>query len=430
MNKDFVSMYRLWATTYCSLGKGSPVWTQIKRRITTRLENKLIDNGRMSLGQSKSTMKRRTTKRRKPENRKRGRNTRNRGPMRPRVGQGVVRQAPVNLGFVNRSKAPMISGSGTTKTVVHREIIAVLSGGSDFKILSLPLNPGLRDTFQWLSSEATTYEMYRWNSLSFEYEPSTTTVTKGTVMIAIDFDSSDVDPASENELMNHCDAVSGPPWGSILYRTAKINFDRQFPNKFCRFGNLTNGQDIHSFDLGKLVIGTVGQVDTDVVGRIYATYSVTFQIPALPTVGLRGTFRTLRISNGATNTGNPFGDGTEIAYGSIPYNLNTTGDILTFSHVNPGKIYFLHWRAIGQFSTAPVLTLVGGVYLNFITYNSTNGSIPATELIVAALILVDAPGDGIITITRTSGFLVTFVTFNNLSLYEIESSTNMYVPLA
>lgn len=370
-------------------------------------------------------------KRRKPKNRSRPRNGRNRDTTVSRGGFGRVRQAPINLGFVNRTRAPKINGSGTTKTVIHREIIAVVNGCVDFTAVSLPLNPGLRDTFQWLSSESTTYEMYRWNMLSFEYEPSTTTVNTGAVMLAIDFDSSDVDPATENELMNHCDAVSGPPWSALLYRTAKINFDRQFPNKFCRFGELTTGQDIHAFDLGKLIIASVGQTSTDIIGRIYATYSVTFQIPALPMNGLRGLFRIFRISNAETDFANPFGAGSHISYGSIPMVLNTVGDILTISHLVPGKLYIFHWRIIGSFTGAPVLTLVGGVYLSSITMNAAIGGAPATDLIVTAFVQVSSPGTGVITITRTSGLTgLSAVTFNNVGFYEIESTSSMYVALA
>jgi len=295
----------------------------------------------------------------------------------------MVEQAPVTIGFTNRSSAPKVTGNGSTKTVVHRELIATIAGGTGLSVIVSDLNPGLFLTFPWLSNEALTYEMYRWNYLEFDYEPSTSTSSKGTVMIAIDFDADDAPPTTENEIMNHTDAVAGPSWANIKYITSTINFNRQFPNKFVRLGELdTQKVDVHAYDLGKLLIATIGQSDTTVIGRIYVSYSVTFMIPALPTQGERGTYALDFWSNSLTSATNYFGIAGSFDY--PPYqNGNLTvqavGKQLWIIGTQPGEVYLVIWRVSAATITGtPSQTGTG--YVNVATLTQFGANIGSTEL--------------------------------------------------
>lgn len=202
----------------------------------------------------------------------------------------MVSQVPVSIGFNNKTGGPRISSTGDTKIVTHRELVAVVAGTTNFTVFSAPINPGVYNTFPWLSTEALTYEMYRWEFLGFEYEPSSSTSNSGVVMMAIDFDAHDAVPESEQQFMNLCDAVEGPTWGAISYVTSRINFDRQFPNKFVRVNDSVPNTDIHSYDVGNFMYATLGQTVTTNIGRIFANYRCAFMIPNLPTLASRGTY--------------------------------------------------------------------------------------------------------------------------------------------
>jgi hypothetical protein len=288
----------------------------------------------------------------------------------------MIEQAPVQIGFSNRSQAPRVNGNGTTKTVVHRELISVLAGTANFFVLESQLNPGLYVSFPWLSSEALTYEMYKWNFLRFVYEPSTGTNITGTVMMAIDFDCSDTTPLSENELMNHCDAVAGPSWASLTYETQIINFNRQFPNKFVRTGGISNDTDIHSYDLGNLMIATAGQPNTNIIGRIYAEYSVTFMIPSLPTQGERGDFGYAEYNASLSGTSAYFGTSAFPSYSSgsvafIPGPFGASDCILYIEQFAPGTKFMFEWRVDGTgIATLPTVAATGSSATLLSTFNS------------------------------------------------------------
>jgi len=301
--------------------------------------------------------------------------------------RNLIEQAPVQIGFTNKSQAPKISGNGSTKTVVHRELISTLAGSTAFSVITAELNPGLYSSFPWLSNEAITYEMYHWNFLRFIYEPATSTSTTGMVMIAIDFDSLDDSPVNENEVMNHCDAVSGPSWASVNYIVSKVNFDRQFPNKFVRLGTQPEFSDIHSYDLGKFIVATVGQPNTNTIGRIYAEYSVTFMIPALPAQGERGTYDYAEWGPTGVVTAARFGTSLYPTYevGNLSVQIGSTNSgwsDLTIFGIQPGAKFMLQWRLVGgTVATAPTVTCPAGSSLVISTYMTYSAITGATDLL-------------------------------------------------
>jgi hypothetical protein len=194
--------------------------------------------------------------------------------------------APVSFGTRMKTRPPKVNSDGRgAKLVQHTELIAVIAGSTAYAAAGTPLNPGLITTFPWLGLESLTYEMYEWISLRFIYIPSCATTTTGVVGMCIDFDSADALPTTETEFSSSMDAVTFSPFERGMYVTDTINFRRQFPNKFVRYGGtelLTN--DIKTFDLGQFQFFTSGQANTNVIGRIYAEYSVRFTIPFLSTV--------------------------------------------------------------------------------------------------------------------------------------------------
>lgn len=194
--------------------------------------------------------------------------------------------APVSVGTQTKVLAPRVSSSGNgIKRVVHRELFAIVTGTTGYACTVRPLNPGLAGIFPWLSSESMTYEMYRWKNLRFIYVPSCATTTTGVIGMAIDFDSNDSAPSNEYTFSSIMDAVETSPFESVVYVTNPINFNRQFPNKFVRYSEVDEGENLLSYDLGQFLFYTFGQSGTNPIGRIYVEYDTEFFIPQLHSIG-------------------------------------------------------------------------------------------------------------------------------------------------
>jgi len=243
----------------------------------------------------------------------------------------------------------VVRGNGNSKTVTHRELLAVVAGSDAFTIFSGEINPGIYGSFPWLSNEALTYEMYSWRFLGYEYEPSCSTTSTGVVMLAVEFDPTDPLPENENGFMNLCDAVQGPVWSECKYVCNPMNLSRQYKNKYVRFGTVPSS-DIHSYDCGKFMYATIGQANTTVIGRIFSRYSCEFYIPNLPSLAERGTYVFDLFNNSQVTATNPLGqDIYPLVHNGNLAVLNQGGGALKFSVLGivPGEYYRITLKHIG-----------------------------------------------------------------------------------
>lgn len=306
-----------------------------------------------------------------------------------RSGMIIEELAPVSYGIKSKVLAPRVSSSGRgMKRVQHRELLAVIPGSVAYTCTSTALNPGLITSFPWLSLEALTYEMYCWNALRFVYVPSCSTSSTGSVGMAIDFDSQDNVPQTETEFSSNMDAVSCSPYESVTYNTNRMNFVRQFPNKFCRYGGselTTNG--IATYDLGQLLVFTSGQAGTTTIGRIYAEYDVTFMIPFLSSVAQKSSYGVGIMGVSSSTSAAYFGTNYDYAgyiyptsaVGNISwYNSNGFPQVIVFDELPIGAVVRIEWRAEGTtFATTPTVALTQsliattGTHLNWAALSGT-----------------------------------------------------------
>jgi len=181
-----------------------------------------------------------------------------------------------------KNNRPRISygENGRSCRVQHKEFIQNVSGTTNFTVaLFLALNPGLAGTFPWLANIANNFEQYRVRMLRFCYLTRTGTNIPGSVLMAPDYDASDVQPVSEQILSNYAEIVEDAPWKDICCILRPSGMHALGPKKFVRNG-LVPGQDLKTTDVGTFVLATVDGTAVN-WGKLWVEYDVEFFEPQL-----------------------------------------------------------------------------------------------------------------------------------------------------
>ena len=72
----------------------------------------------------------------------------------------------------------MMHKEGQSIVVRHREFLAEIKGTTTFTVAgSYPINPGMAQTFPWLSDIAKNFQQYRIRGMVFHYVPTSGMVT-------------------------------------------------------------------------------------------------------------------------------------------------------------------------------------------------------------------------------------------------------------
>lgn len=207
-----------------------------------------------------------------------------------------VRTTGGKLGVRNRrrrrkntiSRAPAgtsynVTNSGALKRlrIKHREFIQdIETDGSNFTAVPMEVNPGLSDTFPWLSIIAGCFETYRFNSLTFEYIPTCSTSTDGGIALCPDYDAADDGTSvTKQHLFTFEDSARGNLWAKTIMKCSTGNLHKM-KQHFIRNGALDNNLDIKTYDVLKLYIGT-SSVSTQVCGELWVNYDITLITPQL-----------------------------------------------------------------------------------------------------------------------------------------------------
>jgi len=164
------------------------------------------------------------------------------------------------------------------RTIENTEMVMAVIGSVNFNCVTARINPGYAGLFQWLSSEAGAYQMYRFNHLRFRYEPTCPSNTAGQVILAPEYCVTDPAPLSESIACNCDGAVAGSCWAPVSMTFDPKSMFGTTQKKFVRIG--VTGVDSVLCDAGRINVSTVGMADSvSIVGRLWVDYSVTLSVP-------------------------------------------------------------------------------------------------------------------------------------------------------
>lgn len=186
--------------------------------------------------------------------------------------------APIAKAVGQKVREPRITQSDRCTRIVHRELVGTVTGTTSFGVFnSYELNPGLSSTFPWLSSQADSWEQYRFRYLRFRYVPRCATTTIGSVMMAPDYDALDAPPSSELTAMSYREATEDAPWKEQVCGLNPSSMFPAGPRKYVRSGLVAG--DLKTYDAGVMHVCTTEESDTSALGKLWVEYDVEFFVP-------------------------------------------------------------------------------------------------------------------------------------------------------
>jgi membrane-bound metal-dependent hydrolase YbcI (DUF457 family) len=112
--------------------------------------------------------------------------------------------------IVQRSSAsiPVMHSANQSVVIRHREFVTSIQGSTAFTVQNqLVLNPGILETFPWLSGIADRFQEYKVLGLVYHYVPTSGTfngssAALGSVMFQTTYRATDTAPTSKAEMLN------------------------------------------------------------------------------------------------------------------------------------------------------------------------------------------------------------------------------------
>lgn len=249
-------------------------------------------------------------------------------------------------------------GACNSIRVKHREFIMDIVAPSDPYTIQLPVNPGMEETFPWLSMLAAGFETYKFHSLCFKYIPAVSTGTAGTVSIIPDYDSADTIESHKQKLLAHQDSVIGPAYQNLIMRsrTKNLHKSKEF---YMRYGELMANKDIKMYDVAKLII-YVQTAHTDTLGSLWVEYDVSLITPQLQSPEVVET--AYGVNDGPGDETKPFYDSSVPGTGLMNISTTIAATVINFTRVDISEVgRFIVWL-FAKDTTSASFTNIAATY--------------------------------------------------------------------
>lgn len=171
--------------------------------------------------------------------------------------------------------------------VAHREFLTNVTGSVDFIIRDFfQINPGLSETFPWLSTVADCFELYRLHGLVFEYRPTSSAIggtnpALGAVVLATQYDVFEPPFASKQEAESYQFSTSIVPASQGIHPVECANHQNIVEVLKVRSGAVPQGATPQLYDRGITSLCVAGMQSAYVTGELWISYDVEFLRPRL-----------------------------------------------------------------------------------------------------------------------------------------------------
>jgi len=185
------------------------------------------------------------------------------------------------------NSVPTFMMSGDGMHICHREFLADITGATAFTNLSLPINPGMPQTFPWLSQVAQNFEEYDFHGLVFEYRPSSgsavsnTSAALGTVIYATDYNALSIPFATKQQMESYEYSCSTVPFTGMIHPVECDHNANVLNDMYIRNGNIPSGADIRLYDLGNFQYAVQGMQSAYTCGELWVSYDVLLSKPRI-----------------------------------------------------------------------------------------------------------------------------------------------------
>jgi len=181
---------------------------------------------------------------------------------------------------------PTFTSAGDGVRICHREYITdVITStvAGQFNLTSYIVNPGLTNTFPWLSSVAPNFEEYQFKGLVFEFRTTSGSISTnqalGTVILASNYDVVDPNFSTKQQMESYEYSVSGVPSANLLHPLECDPALRPLNTQYVRSTAVTTGGQ-QMYDFANMQVATIGTSAASVnLGELWVTYDVVLRKP-------------------------------------------------------------------------------------------------------------------------------------------------------
>lgn len=327
-------------------------------------------------------------------------------------------------------EVPVMHSSKDGVRIRHREFIQDLSGSVAFANTSFAMNPGLPESFPWLSAIAQNFEEYRWEGLVFEFKSTSadalnsTNTALGTVILSSEYNVTQPAYVNKQQMENSMWAMSVKPSCDAIMPVECEPHLNPLANQYIRTGAVASGQDARLYDLCNVQVATVGMQAAAVIGELWVSYDVVLMKPQLDSgLGLALNSAHYKLNSVAVTTAY-FGTSQTSQFDSI--GLSFTGTVCTLPIGLQGN-YFISYYVLGTSASVsdPTFTYVNGtelkIWLNDASTRASNTGDTATNYLRNCIINIPNPNIAT-TITLSGGTLPTAATAADFMIYQVNGN--------
>lgn len=281
---------------------------------------------------------------------------------------------------------PVVQNTKNNSFIVHhREYISDVFANTVFTANSFSINPGLIQSFPWLSQVADSFEQYRFRGLVFEYKTMSSDAilsnnassALGTVIMSTQYNALDAPFTDKRTMENYEFANSCKPSCNMLHPVECKMSQTSVAELYIRTG--TAAGDLRLYDLGTFTIAVQGMqnaANNQVVGELWCSFEIEFYKPKL------------LVGGGALLSDHFAGKGSGLFSVGAPF--GGAGNLVRTSGSNLGCSILL--GAIGPYSSNSIIWpafVVDGLYKITYIMIGTVGSVNSPHFAPGTAINVD-----------------------------------------
>jgi hypothetical protein len=305
-------------------------------------------------------------------------------------GQGPIQSAAVSYAQLQGSSRPEMSSVQSSSDlrirVKHREYLSDIAGSVLYAVLQTSINPGLPNSFPWLSTIAANFESYVFNSLCFQYRTQASTASIGKAVLSVDWDAADPAPISKQAQLQERTKADNAVWANFDLVCDSQDLKKFGYQRYIRTGGLLANKDIKTYDVGNLWVGVQGEANANAVGELWVCYDVELITPQQNQAGLSGGEKI--VANGTISTVNLFGNTPVITGAST---ASASVNTLTFPiggqflvEINAtGTVITAAYTITGTATTAAIAGVINSASTQLLESFTVNAS-PGQTVILAA----------------------------------------------
>ena len=268
------------------------------------------------------------------------------------------------------TSVPYMHTTGERTRVVHREYIGdVYSSTEEFSTVTFAVNPGMNESFPWLSPIANQYTSYDLKGMVYEFVSEgseyTNSVGLGYVAIGAQYNAGAPIFVDKRDMLNSQFATSAKPSKSFQAWIECKRGGTPMDQLYIRGGQLPANSDIRMYDHCNVTLAVGGHTAGDVIiGELWCTYDVEVLLPkSSETAGVNLLYNNTAFPSATIDGSNHMTLG--------PLTSNTKN---TFNVTQNGNTIILPNYVSGDFM----------IYVNYITTTTFGPLLPVPPTITAS----------------------------------------------